>query len=72
MGASQVIEIQTGTWLIFGIVFVPVYAVLVGWAVGQPRSGRAVGLGVGYLVGLTVALWVGLYLLTVVIDLVFF
>jgi len=61
-----------GTWLIFGVIFVPVYVVLAAWFLGEPRNTRTALLGVGYLVGLTVALWAGMYALSVVIDLLFF
>ena len=61
-----------GTWLIFGIILVPVYAVLLAWFLGEPRDTKTGLLGVSYLVGLTVALWGGMFALTVVIGLVFF
>ena len=61
-----------GTWLIFGVIFVPVYVVLAAWFLGEPRNARTALLGVGYLVGLTVALWAGMYALSVVIDIAFF
>ena len=55
-----------GTWLIFGIVLVPVYMMLMGWFLGKPRNLRLSLLGVGYVVGLMAFLWVGLLLMTVV------
>ncbi len=55
-----------GTWLIFGIVLVPVYMMLMGWFLGKPRNLRLSLLGVGYVVGLMILLWVGLLLMTVV------
>jgi len=60
-----------GTWLIFGIVLVPVYMVLLGWFLGKPRNLRLSLLGVGYVVGLTTLLWIGLALMTVVARLLF-
>ena len=60
-----------GTWLIFGIVLVPVYMVLLGWFLGKPRNLRLSLMGVGYVVGLTTLLWIGLALMTVVTRLLF-
>ncbi|GAB3027935.1 hypothetical protein [Natronobiforma cellulositropha] len=61
-----------GTYLIFGVILVPVYVMLAAWFLGEPRDRRVALLGVGYLVGLTTLLWGGMYLKTVVIDLLFF
>lgn len=61
-----------GTWLIFGIVLLPVYLMLAAWFLGEPRDTRTGLLGVGYLVGLTVAMWAGFGVLTVGIGVVFF
>ena len=58
-----------GTWLIFGIVLVPVYMVLLGWFLGKPRNLRLSLLGVGYVVGLTTLLWLGLIMMTIVANL---
>ncbi|KKF39868.1 hypothetical protein FK85_25125 [Halorubrum saccharovorum] len=61
-----------GTYLIFGIVLAPVYAMVAAWFIGDP-SDRAKGLlGVGYLAGLTTVLWGGLFVATLVIGAVFF
>ena len=61
-----------GTYLIFGIVLVPVYLMVVAWFFGHPRDWPKALLGVGYLAGLTTALWGGLFVVTMVIDFVFF
>ena len=60
-----------GTWLIFGIVLLPVYMVLLGWSLGKPRNLRLSLLGLGYVVGLTTLLWIGLALMTAVARLLF-
>ncbi|MBI2861790.1 MAG: hypothetical protein HYX89_03115 [Chloroflexi bacterium] len=60
-----------GTWLIFGIVLLPVYMVLLGWFLGKPRNLRLSLMGVGYVVGLTAMLWAGLTLMTVITRLLF-
>lgn len=64
--------IAPGTWLIFGIVLLPVYLMLLGWFAGSPRDTGTAILGVGYLVGMTVLLWGGLLILTLLIGAVFF
>ena len=61
-----------GTWLVFGVILVPVYVMIVAWFIGKPRTTRMALLGVGYLVGLTVALWTAMFLKTMLLDLVFF
>lgn len=61
-----------GTWLIFGIVFLPVYLAFLGWFLGEPRDVKTGVMGLGYFVGLILALWVPLYILTLIIGLVFF
>ena len=58
-----------GTWLIFGIVLLPVYMMLLGWFLGKPRNLRLSLVGVGYVVGLTTLLWIGLTLMTIVASL---
>ncbi len=58
-----------GTWLIFGIVLLPVYMMLLGWFLGKPRNLRLSLVGVGYVVGLTTLLWLGLIMMTIVANL---
>lgn len=60
-----------GTYVIFGIVLLPIYIMLAAWLVGEPRDGWASILGVSYLVGITVALWGGLFVVTMVIKFLF-
>ncbi|WP_117364248.1 hypothetical protein [Natrarchaeobaculum sulfurireducens] len=63
---------NTGTWLIFGVVLVPIYAMVVAWFTGTPRDTKTGLLGVSYLVGLVTSMWVGMFVLTVLIGIVFF
>lgn len=65
-------SLEPGTWLIFGVVLLPVYAVFLGWFLGKPRDLKVSGIGIGYFVGLTVALWAGLFVLSMVIRFAFF
>jgi hypothetical protein len=60
-----------GTYVIFGIVLLPVYVMIGSWFLGKPRDARKGLLGLVYLAGLTVSLWGGLFVLTVIIDIVF-
>ena len=60
-----------GTWLIFGIVLVPVYVILLGWFLGKPRNFRVSLMGVGYVVGLIALLWTGLAVMSTVVRLLF-
>ncbi|MFA9518597.1 hypothetical protein ACERIT_15515 [Halopenitus sp. H-Gu1] len=61
-----------GTYLIFGIVLLPIYLMIAAWFLGEPRDYKKGLLGVVYLAGLTTVLWGGLYVATVVIELVYF
>lgn len=61
-----------GTYLVFGIILLPIYLMLIAWFVGEPSDRTTGWLGVGYLAGLTTVLWGGLFVLTMVIDFVFF
>lgn len=61
-----------GTYLIFGIVLAPVYAMVAAWFVGDPSDRFASLLGVGYLAGLTTVLWGSLFVATLIIGAVFF
>ncbi|THE64974.1 hypothetical protein D8Y22_10195 [Salinadaptatus halalkaliphilus] len=63
---------NTGTWLIFGVVLVPIYAMVIAWFTGTPRDAKTGLLGVGYLVGLTSSMWISMFVLTVIIGIVFF
>lgn len=61
-----------GTYLIFGIVLVPVYVMLGAWFIGDPGDRKTRLLGVTYLLGLTTSLWGGLFVMTMVIKFLFF
>ncbi len=61
-----------GEIVILGVVFAPVYLMLLGWFLGRPRELRLPLIGVGYLVGTTVAMWVGMALFAAALEVVFF
>lgn len=63
--------ISPGTWLIFGIIGLPVYTVLLAWFLGSPRDTRDALMGIGYLFALVVALWMGLFVISMIIRFVF-
>lgn len=54
--------IHLGVFVMFGVIMLPVYAMLVGWFVGKPRDLVRSTLGLGYLVGfiavIIVATWI--------------
>ncbi|MDO8688557.1 MAG: hypothetical protein Q7R39_00845 [Dehalococcoidia bacterium] len=60
-----------GTWLIFGIVLLPVYTILLGWFLGKPRNLRLSLLGVGYVIAMASLLWSGLALMSFIARLLF-
>ena len=61
-----------GEVLILGIVFAPIYLMLIGWFLGRPRDFRIALTGVGYLVSITVGMWAGLALFAALLGLLFF
>ncbi|SFB98728.1 hypothetical protein SAMN05444422_103369 [Halobiforma haloterrestris] len=63
---------NTGTWLIFAVILVPIYVMVIAWFVGTPRNTKTGLLGVTYLVGLTSGMWISMFFLTVIIGIVFY
>lgn len=63
---------NTGTWLIFGVILVPVYIMIAAWFLGEPRDTNTGLLGVSYLVGITIQMWLGMLILTLLLGIVFF
>jgi hypothetical protein len=61
-----------GTYLIFGVVLVPVYVMVAAWFLGEPRDTSTGLLGIGYLVGITAQMWIGMFILTMIIGVVFY
>ncbi|MFW5905323.1 MAG: hypothetical protein ACOCUO_00575 [archaeon] len=61
-----------GTYLIFGIVLLPIYIMIASWFLGKPRDNSKTVLGLIYLAGLTIALWGGLFVVTMIIMFLFF
>lgn len=61
-----------GSWLIFGVVLMPIYVMVISWFVGTPRQFTPAMLGVVYLVGIATVLWVFMLLQTLLIGVVFF
>ncbi|EMA38730.1 hypothetical protein [Halobiforma nitratireducens] len=61
-----------GTYLIFGVVLVPVYVMIAAWFIGKPRDTQTGLMGVAYLVGITLGMWVPMFFLTMIIGIIFF
>lgn len=61
-----------GLWLLLGIVLAPVYLMLAGWFLGQPRELRLPLIGVGFLLGLTALAWGGMALFALLLRVVFY
>jgi hypothetical protein len=60
-----------GTWVIFGVIGLPIYTAILGWFFGKPRTTKDALMALSYLIGFIVSMWVGLYILTKLIGLVF-
>ncbi len=61
-----------GAWLIFGIILLPVYAMLLGWVLGKPRNLRVTLMGLGYLILIPTLLWGGLAVFVAILGRIFF
>ncbi|WP_247000452.1 hypothetical protein [Halosolutus gelatinilyticus] len=61
-----------GTYLIFAVILVPVYAMVTAWFLGEPRDTKTGLMGVSYLVGITTQMWVGMFILTMIIGALFY
>ncbi|MFC3957247.1 hypothetical protein [Halovivax cerinus] len=61
-----------GSWMIFGIILMPIYVMTISWFVGNPSDEKTGLVGVLYLVGVTANMWVGMFILTVLLGLVFY
>lgn len=61
-------ELQIGLWVIFGIVLLPVYAMIFGWLFGKPRKFKPVAIGLGFIVLYIVAAIVGVALLGIILS----
>ena len=44
-----------GLYVVFGVILVPLYLILLGWFLGEPRDYRTALLGVGFLVAILLA-----------------
>ncbi|MDJ1434534.1 hypothetical protein [Halostagnicola sp. A-GB9-2] len=63
---------DTGTWLIFGIILMPVYVMVAAWFLGAPRDTKSALMGVGYLVSITTGLWLSMFIGMEIVGLVFY
>ena len=71
-GGYTIPFVGPGTYVIFGIVLLPIYIMLAAWFFGKPRDLKTGLLGVVYLAGLTTSIWGGLFVVTMVIKFLFF
>ncbi|GEM_PF-490127 len=61
-----------GTYIIFGVVLVPIYVMIAAWFIGEPKDTKTGLMGVTYLVGITAQMWIGMFVLTMIIAVVFY
>ncbi|MHC3438382.1 hypothetical protein ACYJ1Y_09845 [Natrialbaceae archaeon A-gly3] len=61
-----------GTWVIFGVVLMPIYVMILAWFLGKPSNPKTAVMGVVYLVGIATILWVGMLIQTLLIGVTFF
>jgi biotin transporter BioY len=63
--------IYPGTWVIFGVIGLPIYTAIIAWFVGKPRTPKKAFMALSYLIGFIVSMWTGLYVLTLLIGVLF-
>lgn len=63
---------DTGTWLVFGIILLPVYVMIGAWFLGAPRRAKTAAMGLGYLVVITTGVWVTMFIGMEIVGLVFY
>lgn len=61
-----------GTYIIFGVVLLPIYVMIIAWFTGAPRDTKVGLLGVTYLVGIATSMWVSMLVMTVLIGIIFY
>lgn len=65
--------VHIGILVIFGIVLLPVYAMIAGWVLGKPRDFRTVGIGlasvIGLIVAMVIAVWFGGQFISIIMGL---
>ena len=62
--------IHVGLYVIFGIIMLPVYAMVAGWLIGKPHDYRTVAMTFGYVFVFIAGLVVSLAILGVAISFV--
>lgn len=63
---------SAGSWLVFGVILLPVYGMLLGWFLGRPRNFPVALMGLGYVVGIVVLMWAGLAVFAELLRVVFY
>lgn len=48
-----------GYYVVFGVLLLPLYVVLLGWFLGEPRELKPAGIGVGFMIAFLAALVAG-------------
>ena len=61
----------SGTWVIYGVIGLPIYTAILGWFLGKPRTPKKALMALTYLVSFIVSMWVGVYILTILIGIIF-
>lgn len=60
----------SGPLVVFGVVLLPLYLVLAGWFLGEPRNPKHAATGVFFLLGIAVGTIIALWLMGAVLGLV--
>lgn len=64
--------VNTGTWIVFAVILVPIYAMIAAWFIGKPGDVKRALMGVAYVVGITVILWGAMFVMTLLVGLTFY
>lgn len=60
----------SGSLLVFGVVLLPLYLVLGGWFLGEPRKPKHAATGVFFLAGIAIGTIIALWLMGAVLGIV--
>ncbi|MEF8843783.1 MAG: hypothetical protein V5A62_19530 [Haloarculaceae archaeon] len=60
----------SGLVVVFGVVMLPLYLVLAGWFLGEPRHPKHAAMGVFFLGGIAIGAIVGLWMMDLALSVI--
>lgn len=59
-----------GLYVVFGVLFLPIYLSFGGWLVGEPRDFRTAGIGIAYMAAITVFMIAATVLMAIAFEII--